>query len=366
MVLLLVQLLVLVLVVAFILKWVTGAPCEAWCDEKQSESRFYAHALDDLENTEKQGLLSRKDAAEAHLELARQMLGAEQTITAPMVRRHVFRSAVRHIGLPFFIVLVPLMSWGVYTLLGTPQLPQRAFAAWQARDPVGLDSLEMLVRLEVEAYRHPRDGVLQERLGNAYMAAGLFQKAVNTYGRARGFLGDNARLLVLYSIALTGYNGGIVNEEAEKNLRRALELEADNADAVVGLAAVMRQNGRIDEAIDLLQNFLHDFPDTGAHEMITARLAALQQEPEKQVHMRVIRENIDKFIANAESRPQDVKVWKMLVTAWLVLEKPAEAQAAVIKAMQVLPETRAQELAVFAKARGLFLQSKGDRDDTAD
>lgn len=366
MVLLLAQLLVMIVVVAFVLKWVTGAPWQVLRDERQAALGFYVHALDELENTEKQGLLSKANAVEARLELTRQMLGAAQTVPVQMAGGYGRRSDKKRMGLLFAVLLVPLVSWGLYALLGSPQLPQRSFAAWERRDPAGLNSTEMLVRLEVEAYRNPRDGALMEKLGNACMAAGLFQEAVNSYGRARSFLGDNARLLVLYSMALTGYEGGVVNEEAEHNLRRALELEPDNAPAVIGLAAAMQQNGRTGEAAELLQKFLRDFPDTAAHDTITARIAALQQEPEKQARMRVIGENIDKFVANTESRPQDVKAWQMLVTAWLVLEKPEEAQAALVKAMRVLPEANAQELAAFATAHGLFPQSEESANDKPD
>ncbi|AQS42036.1 MAG: Cytochrome c-type biogenesis protein CcmI [Candidatus Tokpelaia hoelldobleri] len=366
MVLLLAQLLVMILVVAFVLKWVTGAPQEVLHDERQAALGFYAHALDELANTEKQGLLSKANASEARLELTRQMLGAEQAATVQIARGHGRRSDKKRMGLLFAVLLIPLVSWGLYALLGSPQLPQRSFAAWEQRNPASLNSAEILVRLEVEAYRSPRDGALMERLGNAYMAAGLFQDAVNSYGRARGLQGDNARLLVLYSMALAGYEGGVVNEEAEHNLRRALELEPDNVPAVTGLAAAIEQNGRTREAAGLLQKFLRNFPDTAAHGTISARIAALQQAAERQAQQRVIRENINKFVANTESRPQDVKAWQMLVTAWLVLEKPEEARAALVKAMQVLPEADARGLAVFAKARGLFPRLEESTNDQPD
>lgn len=143
---------------------------------------------------------------------------------------------------------------------------------------------ELLTRLKPLAAQHPQDPRLLSLLGAAHFELGNLRQAVDAYqgalalqpehGKLRNALGvcflrqrrfreaaEQFRQAVTLTpeLAPAHYNLGILQEHAEAwdeaagSYRRAIELDARHAAARAALAGVLRQQGDIQGAVDILQ-----------------------------------------------------------------------------------------------------------------
>ncbi|CBI76068.1 cytochrome c-type biogenesis protein (fragment) [Bartonella clarridgeiae 73] len=134
------------------------------------------------------------------------------------------------------------------------------FSELMGKDPKTLNRYERLVRLQVLFFRMPYDGNIADALAVGYLEEGLFQEAVNTYLDALHLNGETAPRLVGYGLALVGYEGGIITQEAQDVFQKAVNLAPNDFYPHLLLANAFHQAGRSSQAIQLLQNFLNKMP----------------------------------------------------------------------------------------------------------
>ncbi|WP_208541942.1 tetratricopeptide repeat protein, partial [Bartonella capreoli] len=89
---------------------------------------------------------------------------------------------------------------------------------------------------------------------------GRFQDAVNIYLDALRLNGESAPRLVGYGLALVGYEGGMITQEAQNVFQKAADLAPNDFYPRLLLAEALHQAGKSLQAVQFLQNFLDTMP----------------------------------------------------------------------------------------------------------
>ncbi|WP_295968194.1 c-type cytochrome biogenesis protein CcmI [uncultured Bartonella sp.] len=355
-------------------------------DSSTSDIEIYKNQLSELDSDLKRGLIDKESADEARLELSRNILTAEKQKIGNNFINHRSR------GLKGVIVLavlsVPLITIGVYSLLGNPGLESHPFNDLMMKDPLELTPEEKLVRTEALFARNPDDGKLADELATGYLVAGRFQDAVNTYVSALRLNGDSAPRLVGYGMALVGYNGGTVSEDAEKSFEKAAKLSPDDFYPRLFIAESLRQAGKIDEAISGLKDYLsRQVKDNAGRQRIEMMIKELEQAKidaasrQHGTENGAISENdkpssgtgnkpvasdndsndaihamVEQLAQKLEKNPDNLEGWKQLIHSWLVLKETGKALGALKEGTSKLTKDKALELETYARAQGLALK----------
>ncbi|GAA4660123.1 hypothetical protein GCM10023262_04830 [Bartonella pachyuromydis] len=158
------------------------------------------------------------------------------------------------------VLFVLLITWSIYDLTGNPEVKSYFFSELMDKDPQMLSKCEQLVRLQALFFRTPHDGKLADALAVGYLEEGQFQEAVNTYLDALRLNGETAPRLVGYGLALVGYEGGIITQEAQNAFQKAAALAPKDFYPHLLIAEALHQAGKSIQAVQFLQNFLDTMP----------------------------------------------------------------------------------------------------------
>jgi cytochrome c-type biogenesis protein CcmH len=204
-----------------------------------SNKAVYAEQLSDLDAELRAGSLSQEQWTAARGEIERRALDeAPEGESAAQSSRS--RVAAVVIG-----VALPAAAAALYGFLGNPQalLPPAPEAA--APQPVTPQQIEAMVeRLAGLLKTHPEDVDGWIMLGRSYAVLGRYPDAVSAYARAAKLRPGDAQLLTDYADALAMARGRDLSGPPERLLARALELDPNNAKALVlaGTAAFQRRD----------------------------------------------------------------------------------------------------------------------------
>ncbi|WP_375616048.1 MULTISPECIES: tetratricopeptide repeat protein [unclassified Bartonella] len=159
------------------------------------------------------------------------------------------------------VLFVLLITWSIYGLTGNPEVKSYFFSELMDKDPKILSQQEKLVRLQVLFFRSPRDGKLADALAVGYLEERHFQEAVNAYLDALRLNGETAPRLVGYGLALVGYEGGMITQEAQNAFQKAADLAPTDFYPRLLLADAFHQAGKTVQAVQFLQSFLDTMPE---------------------------------------------------------------------------------------------------------
>ena len=385
------------IVVALVALWsvsrtISGEKVRTPVDSVSSDIEIYKNQLGEIDADLKRGLIDEESAQEARLELSRNILAAEKEVSKSAFVGN--RSVAMRVIISLGILLVPIVTIGVYALTGNPGVESHPFSELMDANPATLSPSETLVRTEALFARNPENGKLADELSSAYLVAGRFQDAVNTYVEALRLNGDSAPRLVGYGMALAGYNGGTINDDALKSFEKAAKLAPDDFYPRLFIAEASRQAGKPKEAADGLQAFLDHSPKNSpwrprVEELIgqlREQAATPQQLPSSDakdsnvakdaralkdanagkdgnaamegVSPEMIGQMVNGLAERLQKQPDDLDGWKMLVHSWLVLKDKEKAKAALIDGSKKLPHDKAVELLAYGRSEGLVLDDK--------
>lgn len=388
---------VFAIVVALVALWsvsrtISGEKVRTPVDSVSSDIEIYKNQLGEIDADLKRGLIDEESAQEARLELSRNILAAEKEVSKSTFVGN--RSFAMRVIISLGILFVPIVTIGVYALTGNPGVESHPFSELMDANPATLSPSETLVRTEALFARNPENGKLADELSSAYLVAGRFQDAVNTYVEALRLNGDSAPRLVGYGMALAGYNGGTINDDALKSFEKAAKLAPDDFYPRLFIAEASRQAGKPKEAADGLQEFLDRSPKNSpwrprVEELIgqlREQAATPQQLPSSDakdgdvtknanaakeanagkdgsaamegVSPEMISQMVNGLAERLQKQPDDLDGWKMLVHSWLILKDKEKARAALIDGSKKLPHDKAVELLAYGKSEGLVLDDK--------
>ena len=141
----------------------------------------YRDQLAELDRDAARGLIQPAEAGEARAEIARRILKADKAASSAAVRANG-RSA-RAIGMAA-VLAVPLVSWGIYAAIGSPDLPSQPLAARLEKNPADSTVDELVAQAEAHLVANPDDGRGWDVLAPIYSRLGRYGEAVTAYRNA--------------------------------------------------------------------------------------------------------------------------------------------------------------------------------------
>lgn len=217
--------------------------------------RVYRDQLDEVSRDQAAGRIGAAEAEAARIEVSRRLLAADEResaapVTSPSRKRAVAVTA---------LVLLPLVSGGLYLALGSPSLPGQPLSA--RANPQASPPIEQLVaQVEAHLERNPKDGRGWEVVAPVYMQLRRYEDAARARRNAVTYNGATATREADLGEALVASAKGIVTAEAKRAFERALALDAREAKARYFLGLSANQDGRTAEATAMWRDLLASAP----------------------------------------------------------------------------------------------------------
>lgn len=342
----------------------------------EHDLEVYRDQLAELERDASRGLIQPADAEQARAEIARRIIRSGSGEASSRVPR--FSAAGRVLG-GAAVLAVPLVSWGLYGMLGSPDIPSQPLQERLAQSPAESSVDDLIARAEGHLAANPEDGRGWDVLAPVYMRMGRFDQAVTAYRNAIRLQGSTAERESGLGEALTGAGGGVISAEAQQAFERALKLEKNQPKARFFLASALVQDGKLAEAASAWEAMLADLPADSAWRGPTEqalaearkRLAAsgpmkpgagpTQQDMDAAASMSpedrkaMIEAMVAGLDAKLRQNPHDLEGWQRLLRSYLVLGKNDEARSALSRGMAALGSTTGdgRKFAEFAATLGL-------------
>lgn len=330
----------------------------------------YKDQLSEIERDAAAGLIAPEDAATARAEVARRILKVSAEAgggaAAPVAR--LGRMSALSVA-----VLLPLISWGAYSWLGAPEIPDQPIAA---RENPGDTSIEALVaKAEAHLAKNPEDGRGWDVLAPIYARMGRYDAAVDAFSRASKLNPPSAARESGLGEALTGAAGGKVTAEAKAAFERALALDGKEPKAQLFLAMALVQEGKTAEAKTALEAQLAASPaDAPWRPLVVNALASLENSTNDKIakgpsqeeldaaaqmsgedRMAMIETMVAGLAERLKSKPDNMSDWQKLIRSYLVMGKRDEALKALENAQIAFKDDGAKQgqIRAFAKELGL-------------
>ncbi len=339
----------------------------------------YRDQLAELEQDIGRGLLTEGQAGAARAEIHRRMLAAEdaelKTLEKPA------RVANRYARLAVIVLIavgLPVGAVGMYSALGSPQLPGMPYAWRVANDPAFIAATSA-DNLQEQLKSNPNVAGYQ-RLGEMYFTAGNYDQAAEATRQAIKLGANDEKIWSELGEAVVMSNGGSVVPEAMQAFVKALAIEpnSERSRFYIGLAEAQIGNGKQAIAIwrDLEQSSPADAPwlsmlrehisvvgkEAGIDpasispsppsvETLNAAVGAMSNAMNTQSPTgasasqatgdnsqdEMIRNMVTQLAAKMEKSPNDAAGWQFLAHAYSVLGDHAKALDAINHAVQIKP-----------------------------
>lgn len=336
---------------ALVLWRARSAPAGA---DEAAEAAVYRRHLAEQDDLKARGLLDEESWKAARAEAGRRLLAAAGTRSAaPAGDPRKLRLAV--LG---FALAAVATGMGIYATVGSPGAPDRPFARrlaeWRAADPATLGPAEAAAVLAGIAREQPDNGEVWSFLGRARAAAGDAFGAAQALERAVRLRPNSAEDWSALGEVLAELNGGQIGPDAERALRRALEIDprAPGPRYALGRAAIAE--GRREEGLTLWREALDVLPpDDPRRPALAAEIAAAAAAPPAAptAEDEAIRGMVARLAARLETSPDDPEGWARLVRAYTVLKDVPARDRALARARDLFRDRPADLAAVEAAAR---------------
>jgi cytochrome c-type biogenesis protein CcmH len=336
----------------------------------------YRDQLAELDRDADRGLIRPTEAEEARAEIGRRILRAGRSRNS--ARRTGGGRSGRLLA-SAAVLAVPLVSWSLYGVLGSPDLPSEPLAARLAKNPADSTMDELVARAERHLASVPSDVRGWDVLAPIYVRMSRFSDAANAYRTAIRLGGSNAAREAGLGEALAAEQGGMISADAAAAFEKALAIDPKDAKARFFLATAQAQNGRADEAATswhaMLDDLPADSPWRGAVEQALAALAESSKAPPASAtppgptrdqvaaansmsagdRAAMIEGMVARLDDELRKNPTDPEGWRRLVRSYVVLGRKTEAEDALKRGVAALgaDSVAARELDRFAASLGL-------------
>ncbi|RCS23532.1 c-type cytochrome biogenesis protein CcmI [Phyllobacterium salinisoli] len=339
----------------------------------QYDLEVYRDQMREVDADAARGLIDPQSAEQARAEIGRRMLKAEHEAKQQDNTKIPGMQGARWVVLSA-VLSVPLISWSLYALTGSPDVPAQPLAERMAKNPADGSVNELIARAEAHLAQNPDDGQGWDVLAPVYLRLQRPQDAVNAYRNAIRLQGESAERTLGLGEALALVAGGTITGDAQAMFERAAALDPNDIRPRFMIARGLMQEGRNGDAADLLQNFLDKAPadapwrdqlKTAIERIRNPAVAAAngpdQEDVEAAANMNPEDRNamINSMVATLDERlkqnPDDVEGWKRLVRSYLILNRRDDALAALKRGNDALAGEKRNDLVAFAKGLGLEL-----------
>ncbi len=333
----------------------------------------YRDQLSELDRDLARGLIQPAEAEQARAEVARRIirLGGEEKSGDPVQRPA--STSLRLISAAA-VLAVPLISWGTYARLGSPDIPSQPLGERLVKNPAESSVDELVARAEAHLSANPTDGQGWDVLAPVYLRMQRFDDAANAYRNAIRLLGSTSERQSGLGEALVNAGAGEISTEAKSAFDEALKLDPTNPKASFFVAMGLAQDGRKDEAIATWQKMRAGLPEGSPWLDAVDRALARAEAPETPVTNGPSKEEMEaaaamspedraSMIAGMVARldeklkqnPKDAEGWMQLIRSYLVIGEADKAKDALKRAVSVFGpgSEQAKNLVAFASSNGL-------------
>ncbi|WP_158818701.1 c-type cytochrome biogenesis protein CcmI [Methylocapsa sp. S129] len=329
---------------------------------------FHKAQLAEIDRDVERGQLPPSEAAGARAEAARRLIAASDVAKTTAGAGDGRASLRARAAVVIVFVAIPLVTFGLYLKLGSPNLPDQPILARAGAAGNG-DLGAALAKIEAHLIADPNDGRGFKVIAPVYMRLGRFDDAAKAFGEALRLLGEDAPMRADYGEALTAAAGGIVTAQARAAFEQALTDRGDlpKARYYIGLAA--EQDGDKPKATAIYQKLLADGP-AGAPWLanVRERLAGLEAAPaapggeaaaiaalDPAAQQSAIRGMVERLAERLAQNGDDAQGWLRLIRAYGVLHETDKARDALVQARKAMTgnETAGRDLDALAREFGL-------------
>jgi len=339
----------------------------------QSDVAVYKDQLEEVERDLERGTIGEVEAQAARNEISRRLLAADGARQTHASRQSGAATQFAWIT----VVAMPMIAVPLYLYSGAPGLPSQPFAERLAAAPENQSLEELVARVEEHLRANPADAEGWQVVAPIYARMGRFEDAAMAYGRLIDLDGPTGQRLADLGEAMVFADEGIVSDKAAAVFNRAVELDADNAQAryFQGLAAL--QEGRTEVAREIWQR-LADTADPALPwaQMVARSLAQLDDPAEERLEdapaaansiaslppeeraaaIEAMVEGLDQRLSTDGGTEDE---WRRLIRARTVLGDEAAARDALTRGVEDLaPDTAAvARLVSAAREMGIVLEA---------
>lgn len=335
----------------------------------------YRDQLKEVDRDVERGLLTAGQAQAARTEIQRRILAAADHRQAA---RPAAGATARRALAAAVVVLVPLGGFGLYALLGAPELPAQPFAEREQQRLAmsGEDAKHMIDLVERLAQRmkdNPADMQGWLMLARSYQALGRHEDSVNAYRRAVRLGASDASTMASFGESMIMAGQGEVGPEARQALTAALAGDAAEPRARFYLGLAKMQDGEPREALAIWRDLEKDTPDdapwlatlreriqTVANELGVDPASIEPRAPAVDGHAalaaaapaagetqdEVVRGMVEGLAAKLAENPGDFDGWMRLGRSYQVLGETDKAIEAYGKAVALKPQEADPRLAL--------------------
>ncbi len=313
----------------------------------EHDLEVYRAQLGELERERAAALISDSEAEAAKIEIQRRILAADHGPAAGSAAPRPWLG----VGIPFAVaVFVPMAAFGLYFMLGNPEVPSVPFAerppqgagATQPQNESGQAALPnvetMIARVRERLADNPDDLTGWTILGRSLASLGRYPEAMEAFDQAIRLSDADAELYGAKAETMIAAAQGSVTPEARAVLMQALNLDPGNVRTRFYMAAAKQQAGNTRAALDDLLALLGDAPaDASWYGTVHQRAANLATElgldpgavlPEARAAAADPRVAAAQLEARLEQDPKDFRGWIELARLRIALGDPEGARAA--------------------------------------
>lgn len=348
----------------------------------QNDLEVYRDQMSEIAADVSRGMIDTQSAKQARLEIARRLLKAEkeQSLTQSVSDNLQSHKLIAFIA----VLLVPLLSWGIYASIGSPDLVSQPLSQRVAADAERAPVEELVAQAEAHLAQNPQDGRGWNVLAPIYLRLGRVDDAINAYRNAIRLNGEDFARNLGLAESLVLKSGGLVTAEAHKLFEKVAAQNPDDYRPQFFLARTLLQEGKNAEAKAFLQAFLArssaDAPwraqieEAIRHidgENVSASTPAVSANPIKEPSAVDVaaaasmsddqrKEMIEGMVAGLqaklEAQPDDLEGWQRLLRSYMIMQKSDDAKAALKMAMKLLPEEKRSLLIAYARTLNLEVE----------
>jgi cytochrome c-type biogenesis protein CcmH len=351
--------LALAVLAAVIVAWPLVVRRDEVTDRNDAALAIFKDQLAEVDRDAAREQISEIEAHAAKTEIKRRMLAASRQGTSSTTTGGSWAIVAS-------ALLIPLGGAGIYNAIGSPETPSLPFAerAPEQNEAQELQTLVTELRSRLEADPDGGEARGWELLATTYMNMNRFDQAVFAWSQIINREEATSATWSQYSEALIAQANGLVSPPAREAAERALEIDPLNPGGTFYVALAMDQAGqgaagrellldriaqereelpwmrifrseanRIGEGLGIDPVDLPERPDAPKGPTQEDIEAASQMSADEQQEF--IRSMVNRLADRLADEPDDLEGWVQLARAYIVLEQPKDALAA-LKSAQPL------------------------------